>query len=223
MAVHFKKIISRGFTLVEILIAIFILSLVMATVYVSFTGTLKNSRQMEEEGDIYKMARVSMDRLIKDLSSLQKSSGAFTLNAEKKKLGNHEFHSIAFWSASHLAFGEHENEDRPAMIQYDVRKNGNGGGMFLWRFDVSGTTPDETKISDNGFIICKNIDTFRLTFYDTSGTETDSWSASSAQGQEKGKAPRMIKIELFLVNPSDPEKPYKFTTRVFLPTEDEMT
>lgn len=212
-----------GFTLVEILIAIVILSLVMTTIYVSYTGTLKTARQLEAEGDIYKMARVSMDRLIKDLSSLQKSSGSFTLNAEKKKLGNRDFHSVSFWSASHLAFGEHESEDRPAMIQYDVREDGNGGGASLWRSDVSGATPDETKISDNGFIICKNIDTFRLTFYDTSGTEMDSWSASSVQGQEKGKAPRMIKIELFLVNASDPEKPYKFTTRVFLPMEDEMT
>lgn len=217
-----EKRLRGGFTLVEILIAILILSLVMTTIYVSYTGTLKTARQLEEEGDIYKMARVSMDRLIKDLSSLQKSSGSFTLNAEKQKLGKQEFHSIAFWSASHLAFGGHESEDRPAMIQYDVREDGNGGGMSLWRSDVSSATPDETKISDSGFVICKKIDTFRLTFYDASGTETDSWSASSVQGQEKSKVPRIIKIELFLVNPSDPEKPYKFTTKIFLPAAEEM-
>lgn len=74
-----------GFTLVEILIAIFILSLVLATVYVSYTGTLKTSHQLEKEGEIYKMARQSLERLAKDLTSLQMSEGSFYLNAEKKK------------------------------------------------------------------------------------------------------------------------------------------
>lgn len=223
MANQTEKKWLGGFTLVEILISIFILSLVMTTIYVSYTGILKTSRQLEQEGDIYKMARVSMDRLIKDLSSLQKSSGSFDLQAEEKKSGNREFHSVSFWSASHLAFGENESEGRPAMIRYEVREDVNGGHFSLWRSDVSGAMPDETKTSDSGFIICKNIDTFRLTFYDASGAETDSWSASSVQGQEKSKAPQTIKIELFLVNPADPEKPYKFMTKIFLPTEEETT
>ena len=48
-----KKISNSGFTLVEILVAIFILGLVMATVYVSYSGILKTSHQLEEEGGIY--------------------------------------------------------------------------------------------------------------------------------------------------------------------------
>ena len=36
---------SGGFTLVEILIAIFILGLVLATVYASYSGILKTSHQ----------------------------------------------------------------------------------------------------------------------------------------------------------------------------------
>jgi general secretion pathway protein J len=210
---------SVGFTLVEILIAIFILSLVMATVYASYTGILKTSRQLEEEGAIYQMARASMDRLIKDLSSLQKSSGSFYLNAEVKKSGNREFHSVSFWSSSHLAFGEDESEGRPATISYYFQESDDGKSFSLLRSDLSGDTPDQTKKEDGGFIICKNIDTFRLTFYDAAGEESDSWSVSSVPGQEKGKAPAAIKIELFVVNPNDSEKPYKFMTKVFIPVK----
>jgi general secretion pathway protein J len=217
----FKQHCSSGFTLVEILIAIFILSLVMATVYVSYTGTLKNSRQLEEEGSIYQMARASMDRIIKDLSSLQKSSDSFDLHAEKKKSGNHEFHSVSFWSSSHLAFGEDESEGRPAEISYYVQEDDDGKSFSLRRADVAGTKPDDSKKTEGGFIICKNIDAFRLTFYDAAGEESDLWSASSTPGQEKGKAPEAIKIELFLVNPADSEKPYKFMTKVFLPIKEE--
>ena len=98
-----KNITHNGFTLVEILIAIFILGLVMSTVYVSYSGILKTSHQMEKESNIYKMARTSMDRMIKDLSSLQTNSGSFDFRAKKKTLSNREFYSLSFWSASHLA------------------------------------------------------------------------------------------------------------------------
>ncbi len=214
-----KKFTYSGFTLVEILIAIFILAVVMATVYVSYSDVLKTSHQVEEEGDIYKMARTAMDRIIKDLSSLQASAGAFDLRSEKKTLNSREFHSIYFWSASHLVFSENEEEGRPASIGYDVRGDTDRGGFSLWRTDVSGAKPDQGKNTDGGFIICRNIDTFRLTFYDAGGRETDYWNSSSSGGDQTNKAPAAMKIELFLVNAKDPEKPYKFMTKVFFPVK----
>jgi prepilin-type N-terminal cleavage/methylation domain-containing protein len=101
----FQRPCSCGFTLVEILIAIFILGLVMATVYVSYSGILKTSHQLEEEGNIYKMARMSMDRMIKDLSALQTSSGSFDFRAEKKTLSNREFYSLIWLLAKMKAKG----------------------------------------------------------------------------------------------------------------------
>jgi prepilin-type N-terminal cleavage/methylation domain-containing protein len=207
-----------GFTLVEILIAIFILVLVMTTVYVSYSGILKTAHQMEEERDIYKMARTSMDRITKDLSSLQPSAGTFDLRVEKNKFNDREFHSISFWSASHLDFGGNE-EGRPAAISYYGKENEDGKSFSLWRADVFASKPDNTKITGGGFIICKNLDTFRLTFYDSAGGETDLWDSSSTGGNQTGKAPAAIQIELFLVNLNDQEKPYKFMTKVFLPVK----
>jgi len=211
---------SRGFTLVEILIAIFILSVVMATVYVSYSGILKTAHQMGEERDIYKMARASMDRMIKDLSSLQASAGSFDLRAEKKTLSNREFHSIYFWSASHLVFSDIDEEGRTAAIGYYVRDDEDRKSFSLWRTDVSGSRPDSSKNMEGGFVICKNIDVFRLTFYDSEGRETDSWDSSSSKGGDNAvKTPAAVKIELFLVNANDQEKPYKFMTKVFLPAK----
>ncbi len=213
-----KNNIGRGgFTLVEILIAIFILSLVMATVYVSYTGTLKTSRQLEEEGDIYKMARTVLERMTRDLSSLQMSEGAYTLIAEKNKTGNRQFHAVYFWSASHLAFSETESEGRPAAVGYFVREDDGGQSYALWRSDVPGIKPDEIKQQEKGFIICKNIEAFGLTFYDAAGEENDTWDTSLSGGIHQDKAPAAVRIELVLINPNDREKPYKFMTKVFLP------
>ena len=205
-----------GFTLVEVLLAIFILGLVMATVYVSYSGILKTSHQLEEEGSIYKMARTSMDRMIKDLSSLQSSSGSFDLRAEKKTMSKREFYSLSFWSASHLPFGENDSTGRPAAISYTVQEDEGGGSFSLWRSDISGAKPSPGKNIGGGFVICKNVDSWNLRFYDSTGNELESWDSSSLT-EQKGKVPVAVKIELALANLNDPEKPYKFMTKVFLP------
>jgi general secretion pathway protein J len=206
-----------GFTLVEILIAIFILSVVMATVYASYSGILTGSRDMEEEMENYRMVRISMDRMIKDLSSLQSSAGSFDLRADRKTLNRRDFHWLSFWSASHLAFDEHQTAQRPAAISYDVRENDDGQGFSLWRSDVSGSKPEESRDLPGGFIICKNIEVFRLTFYDAAGMETDSWDTSSSGKGGAGMPPAAVKIELFLANAKQTEKPYKFMTKVYFP------
>jgi len=205
-----------GFTLVEILIAIFILGLVMATVYVSYSGILKVSREMEEENNIYKMARTSMNRMIKDLSSLQANAGSFDFRAEKRTLNNKEFYYLSFWSASHLAFSENEEEGRPATISYYVQEDEDGENYSLWRSDVTGAKPDKEETQLGEFIICRKIDSWKLRFYDSTGREMESWDSSSLT-EQKGKAPASVKIELVMANLNDKEKPYKFMTKVFLP------
>ncbi len=207
-----------GFTLLEVLIAIFILSLVMSTVYVSYTGTLKVSRQVEEEGNIYKMARITMDRLIRDLSSLQPSGGTFYFTAEKEKIKNNEFHSLYFWSAAHLALEENEGQGSPAVIRYMVQEEGNEGGFSLWRADAAIAKPAQKKETADGYVICRHIEAFKLTFYDAQERETDVWDsgATASQGEP---LPRSAKIELALTNPGNREKPYTFMTRVFLPSK----
>ena len=213
-----KKITHSGFTLVEILIAIFILGLVMATVYVSYSGIMKTSHQMEEESDIYKMARMSMDRMIKDLSSLQTNAGSFDFRAEKRPLNNREFYYLSFWSASHLAFSENDEEGRPATISYYVQEDEGGDTFSLWRSDVAGTKPEKESNQAGEFVICRNIDSWKLKFYDSTGNELESWDSSSLN-EQKGKAPASVKIELVLANLKDKEKPYKFMTKVFLPVK----
>jgi len=88
----------------------------------------------------------------------------------------------------------------------------------LWRSDVSGAKPSPGKSISGGFLICKNIDSWNLRFYDSTGNELESWDSLSLT-EQKDKAPVAVKIELALVNLNDKEKPYKFMTKVFLPVK----
>jgi len=214
-----KNIGSKGFTLIEILIAILILGIVLSTVYAAYTSTMKNVRDIEYQNNLYKMARTALDRMIKDLSSLQLSSGAFDLRAEKKILSDREFYVLSFFSAAHLAFGENEGNGSPAAITYYVEENEGGGSFSLWRADLPSAKPSPEKTISGGFVVCQNVDSLRLKFYDSADRELESWDSSSYSTDQKGKAPVAVKIELALVNVNDKEKPYKFMTKVFLPVK----
>ncbi len=210
---------SKGFTLIEIMIAILILALVLSTVYAAYSSTMKLVSDIEYESHLYKMARTAMDRMIKDLSSLQPYADSFDLRAEKKTLSNHEFYSISFWSASHLAFGENEGNGSPAAISYYVEEDEGGESFSLRRSDFPGGKPSREKNISGGYVVCRSVDSLRLRFYDAANREMESWDSSSLSSEQKGKAPVTVKIELALVNINNKEKPYKFMTKVFLPVK----
>jgi prepilin-type N-terminal cleavage/methylation domain-containing protein len=207
---------SRGFTLLEILIAIAILAVVMATIYAAFSGTLTVIKELDDDSRTYSMARMTLDRMNRDLSSLQRFGDGFVLQSGKNTMGSREFGSLAFWSAAHLAFGEDELSGSPASIAYFVKEDKNGG-FSLWRSDVAETRPSPDQKADAGVIICQNLQAINFKFYDESGREDDSWDTASSSDLQKGKPPVLVQIELVLANARDVEKPYKFITRIFLP------
>lgn len=65
---------SRGFTLVEVLLAILIGSLVLTSIYGVFSSVSGARNRLESEGNLYHQARIFFDRIDGELSSLRLSS-----------------------------------------------------------------------------------------------------------------------------------------------------
>jgi prepilin-type N-terminal cleavage/methylation domain-containing protein len=212
----FRYKYCSGFTLLEILIAVFILGVVFTTIYASYSGTLQVIRDLDDESRAYKMARITIDRLSRDLAAIQRLENSFFLQSEKITIGSRVFGSILFWSAAHLVFDEDEQPGNPAAISYFVRENSDGS-FALWRSDVAGPLPSPEKKNSGGLIICQNVQAFNLIFTDEGGSEFDSWDTSALTGSQKGKPPMFVIIELFLENEQDKDKPFKFKTKLFLP------
>ena len=207
---------SRGFTLLEILIAIFILGIVLTTIYAAYSGTLTVIKELGDDSRAYQMARITLDRMNRDLSSLQRFGDVFVLQSEKSRIGNREFGSMFFWSAAHLAFEEDGLSGPPTSIAYFVKED-KGGGFSLWRSDVAGAKPPADKKTSSGLIICQNIQAINFKFYDERGRDYDVWDTASSSEPQKGKPPALVQIELILANARDVGKPDKFITKVFLP------
>lgn len=106
----------RGFTLIEILIAVAILGIVLSTVYASYRGTFRIIHDARSDAEIYTMARNALDRMARDLQSAAPWRGGFTFTTKTQFLGNREFLHLSFRSAAHIAFSDKEAREGIALI-----------------------------------------------------------------------------------------------------------
>ena len=204
---------QKGFTLIEILIAIFILAIVLSTVYAAYTGTFRVIKDTEYGDDIYSMARSAMKRMIEDLESVCKHEDAFKFTSERNEINGKEFTNISFLSSAHLNFDD-ESPSGIATINYYIEEDNEKEGYLLLREDLlnKGEKDEETERKE-GFILCDRLQSLTYKFYDGKGNEYDLWDSDSED--QKNIAPSVVSIHLAFINPDDKDDPYRFMTKVF--------
>ena len=209
---------KNGFTLIEILIAIFILATVLTTVYAAYTGTFRLMKDTRRGDNIYSMARTAMNRMAKDMGSVCSRKGSFRfVSGEIEK---EDFMELSFLSSAHLNFYD-EKSSGIAVISYFVVEDDEKESRTLKRKDElyrnkAEETEEDVSI-EGGYILCEGLQSLTYKFYDNSGVEYDSWDSHSDLESQKDKAPAVVSIHLDFINPDDIDRPYRFMTKVFLP------
>ena len=219
---------AAGFTLVELLIAVFILTVVTSTVYTAYRGTFRLIDESGYDGEVYEAARAVMSRLQLDLAAMSSYKGEFMFIAKKQDLTGGDFMDVVFLSAAHITFDEKEPPGGIAAIRYLVEEDnssgsgtGTGGDMPSYRLlrvdNLFDNRPREETTAPQGYVVCERVQSFLLKFYDPSGKEYETWD-SGAEGEiQKKRAPAIVSVQLLLANPRDRERPYRFSTRFYLP------
>jgi general secretion pathway protein J len=214
----------------EILIAVFIFSVVISTIYVSMTGTLRIVNETERDAEIYGMARIALERLSEDLASAylpppDKSAGSddddpgdspFKFAGEKNEIDGERGDTLSFSSLAHVAFGEDRRFSGVTEIAYSVEQGEEDEGLVLLRSDdvqMGFRVPGEER--GDGLVVCEQLQSVRFTYYDSEGEEYDNWD--SAGDEFETPMPRMVAVTLAFVNKSNEEAPLKFMTTVALP------
>jgi general secretion pathway protein J len=206
----------NGFTLIEILIAIFILTTVLTTVYAAYTGTFRIAKDTRLGDNIYSMARTAMNRMTKDLESVCGYRSSFKFASTKSE----DFMELSFLSSAHLNFYD-EKSSGIAVINYFIVEGDKKESRILKRKDeLYRNQPEEAEEEvsrDGGYILCEGLQSLTYKFYDNSGEEYDSWDSHSDLESQKDKAPAVISIQMDFINPDNRDRPYRFMTKVFLP------
>jgi general secretion pathway protein J len=208
---------NKGFTLIEILIAVLILGIVLSTVYASYTGTFRIIRETQYDAEVYGMARSALDRMTRDLQSAALWRGAFTFVTKPHTLGNREFVRLAFRSAAHVAFSDKDATDGIALIEYGVEEGTDKEGYVLTRSDSLYRDPEKEQSPPGGFLLCDRVEALSYTFFDETGKEYNDWNSDGDVPVQKKRVPAAVLIRLSFVNEADRERPYLFMTRIRLP------
>ena len=216
---------SRGFTLLEILTAIFILAIVVSLVLGAFDAIFSNTDQLNESTDLNEMGSAALDRMAEDLKAVHvmqypryqqpdtkaadEKPDIYRVEGKTQNVGGHTFAWLRFTSMAHLPLN-HDADEGIAEIVYYVQETSDDG-YIIRRADHLYPYPEfEERETDPE--LCEQVQDFTLTYYDYNGKEYEQWDSES-DDTEYG-TPRAIGIKLKL---GDEKTPYVLTTQITLP------
>ncbi len=211
---------TTGFTLLEIMIALFILAVVLTTIFGSYTGTFRIISETESQADIYAMARVALERIQEDLESvyISKTDEDAVMRTrfvgEDKQINEKDADSMRFISRAHVVFDKEESNSGTTEICYDVGKSPDEDGLVLFRSDTPEFQGAPNKEID-GLILCENLFSVNFIYYDTKGKECDAWD--STYEESMSGLPAQVSIVLEFVNKANPKEPLRFMTGIAIP------
>jgi general secretion pathway protein J len=214
---------SRGFTILEILTAIFILAIVVSLVLGAFDGIFSNAERVNAGSDLNEMGGGALDRMVKDLKAihvmlyprykppqlLDDDPDIYRVEGKTTDVGGHTFAWLRFTSMAHLPLN-HVADEGVAEIVYYVQETPEND-YIIRRADHLYPYPEfEERETDPE--LSEQVREFTLTYFDAEGKEYEEWDSES-DDMEYG-TPRAIKIKLALGDESAPDI---FTTEIVLP------
>ncbi len=214
---------EKGFTLVELLIAIFIFAIVISSVYGSYRATFHIIHGTEFQLDIANRSRIVAERMAEDLGSIVTGPGGEFLGE------NHEYSgargdSLFFVSSAHLVLRKTDVFAGHVFIQYQTELDEENGLLNLYRSEtvlLPGIERDEEVTQKH--LICRGLQGFELTYFDRDGNETEEWRVDEvvppSEGDEpvESQFPALVSIELKFAESMESDSSSVFKTAVALP------
>jgi general secretion pathway protein J len=214
---------SAGFTLIEVLISIFFFAIIITTLFGAFNSVFSNVRAIDEGVWAYDMAKICLNRMISDLESVHvaleytppdfnEEADDFRVEGETTDVDGSSFSKLRFTSFSHLDFGQTKKEGIAEIVYYVTSTKDRG--YVLRRADNLPPFPEfEEKTGDP--ILCENVKSFTLTYFDESGDKQEDWDSESSEVEYA--TPNAIGIKLEIGNEGDESGSFTFETMVTIP------
>jgi general secretion pathway protein J len=214
---------ERGFTLVELLIAIFIFAIVISSVYGSYRATFHIVHGSEYQLKIANSARVVMERLSEDLGSIVTGPGGEFLGVSHT-YSDARGDSLSFVSSAHLVLRKTDTLSGHALIEYLPELDLDTGFLNLYRSDMVLLPGVERGGGDvQKHLICRGLQEFRFTYVEQDGNENEDWEVEEVLSQSEGGAsgespfPSLVQVELKFSESVESDNSTVFKTVFALP------
>jgi len=218
---------NRGFTLLEVLLAMTVLGVVVAMLSLSLSASLKVTESTEREEAIYFQAQTAMHRITADLAAAfpVRENG---LVGEKQELNGLRADRLTLVSLAHLVLNPQKQQPGPATIRYRLHTDAEDGRkLLLLRSDtplLPGMEDAAEDTAEPAFLLADNLRSMQVTYFDRQGQEFDNWRqelAADAESTAVTESALPAAVHCILEFWIDPERQTTriFSTRVLLPAE----
>jgi general secretion pathway protein J len=201
---------NDGFTLLEIMIAIFIFAVVITTVFTSYSTVSSGNEIIDQKTASYEMATNCLNRMIMDLKSIHlslppeysppalgESPELYRIVGETTDVRGADFPRLRFTSLSHISFGEKQGSGIAEIVYYVQAAE--DGSYVLKRADKL-YPYIEFKEKPGDPVLCRDVKSLTFKYYDDDGNDYDHWDSDS---EDFGySTPRAIDIRLELAEGS---------------------
>jgi len=197
---------NSGFTLLEILIAIFIFAILVTTIFGSYHSVFTAAEEINQGVTSYEMARNCLNRMIFDLESIHLSlppqyappdfsdpPDPYRIVGDTNNVQNISFPKLRFTSTAHISFGGKTESDIAEVVYYVQATDDDN---FLLRRADNLYPYEEFEENSGDPILCENLKSLTFKYYDREGTEYDLWDSDAEDFGYATPAAIGIKLDL---------------------------
>lgn len=218
-----KRRRQRGLTLLEILVAIAVMTMMTLSVWTSFRTTAQSMKYAEQLQVRYAIIRNSLSRMSAELSM---SYLSFNRPADEERHftlfdGRDQFtrDTVTFSAFAHLRMRKDANESDQSVIQYFVDRDPNDPNRtHLYRREarrLMGDSPEKMQELFPAYIFCEDIKTFDVKYWDVKKIDwVDEWRTTK-KDMQPDRLPERVKITLGIMDPNN-EREIKYTMQTLL-------
>lgn len=212
----------RGFTLIEVMVAVSILAIVTTLTWASFKQTFSTKSAIEAQAGRYRTVRIALERLARELSMVYVSQNEDTSQPERRTRLVARHHSdideVTFSYFGHQRLYQDANEADTALVAYYAgRDRDDSRKTNLMRREtrrLSNYKIDEQP--GEADIVCDDVVKLKFDFYDARSDKkawAEEWNTTSADGQPD-RLPSKIRITLTVRDERGKEVPFQTEVRV---------
>lgn len=205
----------RGFTLIEVLIAVSLLAMIGAATLGSFQLAWEQKQQVEAEDERYAQVRGALDRIANDLAVAFLSEHYDRKRYRErptlfKGLDRGRRDELTFTAFANERMDEDSKTGDQTVLKYFVERDPENNRVDSLFRRTNPVIDEDAERRGRRQVLCEDVKNFELEYWDAAKNEwTDEWDASRTE--HFGVLPERVRVTLSVVDLFGKEQ--KFTTQ----------
>jgi general secretion pathway protein J len=214
---------KHGFTLLEIILAVTVLSLVGTMIYGGFSQTALNKARVEEDVDRSRIVHMTLERMARELSmafvSTHVNPSLDLRVVQTAFIGrdNGKDDRIDFTSFSHRRLYRNARESDQNEISYFVTEHPDDPDVTVLARREQNRIDDDPRRGGKSQILVEDVEEFNLEYFDPLLSDwVQTWNTQDVLAQPN-RLPTQVRIRLTVKDPRHRGATQVFGTRVSIP------